>query len=138
MAATFPVRLVTPTGVVFEGDAEQVIAVNPRGEFGVLAQHINFITSLTPCVLRIIRPGGSVERWIVTGGLAEVKDGVMTILADSAESPASVNRSAAESDHRAGMQKLSEMNAYEPEYLEVSIEVEVARVRTEASAQGER
>ena len=52
MAATFPFTLVTPTGVVAEGQAEQVTAIGPLGEFGVLADHINFITSLVPGVAR--------------------------------------------------------------------------------------
>ncbi len=37
MAATIPFKLITPTKVVFEGDAELVIAVTTEGEEGILA-----------------------------------------------------------------------------------------------------
>ena len=53
MATTFAFKLVTPTGVLFDGQVEQVTAVNPLGEFGVLADHINYITSLVPGLLTI-------------------------------------------------------------------------------------
>jgi len=95
MASTFQVRIVTPTGIVFEGEVEQVTAVGPLGEFGVLAEHINFITSLVPGVLEARLPSGESKHWIVSGGLAEVKDGVMTVLASSAELPERVDASAA-------------------------------------------
>ena len=48
MADTFQFKLVTPTGVLFDGAVEQVTAVGALGEFGVLPLHINFITSLVP------------------------------------------------------------------------------------------
>ena len=132
MAATFPLRVVTPTGIVFEDEVEQVTARNPIGEFGVLAQHINFVTSLVPCVLRIRIRGAETENWIISGGLAEVKDGAMTILADSAESPASVNRAAAESEVRDKQEKLGSMSAFEVDFVVVESELALVRARIEA------
>ena len=100
MASTFPFRLVTPTGIVFEGDALEVSAIGPLGEFGVLPEHINFITSLVPGVLEAKLPDGTAMHWVVSGGLAEVKDSVMTVLASSAESPEKVDASAASAECR--------------------------------------
>jgi len=79
VAATFQFKLITPTGVVFEGSVEEVSAIGPLGQFGVLAEHINFITSLVPGVLEARLAEGSTMRWVVSGGLAEVKDGVLTV-----------------------------------------------------------
>ena len=59
MAATFPFRLVTPTGIVFEGEAAEVSAIGPLGEFGILPEHINFITSLVPGILEARLPDGT-------------------------------------------------------------------------------
>ena len=47
-----PFKLVTPTQVVFEGDAELVIAVTTEGEEGILPQHAPFLAALKPGVLR--------------------------------------------------------------------------------------
>ena len=75
----FPLKLITPTGVVFDGLVEQVNAVDPEGEFGVLADHINFIASLVLGRLSIKRPEGGNLDYLVTDGLARVHQGAMTI-----------------------------------------------------------
>ena len=134
MAGTFSLKVVTPAGVVFDGSVEQVTARNPLGEFGVLPEHINFVTSLVPCVLRIRTRGAETETWIISGGLAEVKDGAMTVLADSAESAGSVNRGNAESAERDAEQKLGAMNAYEPDFAAAESELALARARVEATS----
>ena len=133
MAATFQFRLVTPTGVVFEGEALQVSAAGPLGEFGVLADHINFITSLVPGMLEARLPDGSAIHWVVSGGLAEVKDGVMTALASSAESPESVDRAAATVQVQDADAKFSNLSFYDPEYAPAQEALMLARARVVAA-----
>ncbi len=134
MAERFKVKLVTPTGVVFEGEARQVVAVGPLGEFGVLAEHINFITSLLPGVLRIERPDGPVESWVISGGLTEVKDGAMTVLANSAQTPDSIDRGQAAAEEREADQKISAMSFYDPEYPAAEEALLLARARSQAAS----
>jgi F-type H+-transporting ATPase subunit epsilon len=50
--ASVPFKLVTPTEIVFEGDAELVIAVTTEGEEGILPRHATFLAALRPGVLR--------------------------------------------------------------------------------------
>ena len=52
MASTVPFKLVTPTQIVFEGDAELVIAVTTEGEEGILPRHAPFLAAVKPGVLR--------------------------------------------------------------------------------------
>lgn len=52
MASVVSFKLVTPTEVVFEGDAELVIAVTTEGEEGILPRHAPFLAALRPGVLR--------------------------------------------------------------------------------------
>src|SRR5208282_1009250 len=129
-----PVRLVTPTGIVFEGDVEEVSAIGPLGEFGVLPDHINFITSLVPGVLEARLPDGTAMHWVVSGGLAEVKDGVMTVLASSAESPESIDASAAAAQAQVADEKFSNLSFYDPEYAPAQEALMLARARVEAAA----
>jgi F-type H+-transporting ATPase subunit epsilon len=133
MAETFPFKLVTPTGVVFDGNVEEVSAIGPLGEFGVLAEHINFITSLVPGVLEAQLPGGATMHWIVSGGLAEVKDGVMTVLASTAEAPDNVDRAAAIANAQAAEQKFSATSFFDPQYAAVNEALQLARARVEAA-----
>ncbi|MGA8056837.1 MAG: ATP synthase F1 subunit epsilon [Candidatus Binataceae bacterium] len=128
MAATFAFKLVTPTGVLFDGQAEQVSAVNPLGEFGVLADHVNYITSLVPGVLTIRTAEGQTLEYLVTGGLIEVKDGVMTALAQNAEPPEKVEPTD-ETELRAAEERLSQMSMFDSNYDEEKQSVMVMRAR---------
>jgi F-type H+-transporting ATPase subunit epsilon len=131
MAETFPFHLIAPTGIVYEGPVEQVIAVSALGEFGVLANHVNYITSIAPCVVTLRLGDGSINEYLVTGGLAEVKDGAMTMLADEAMAVAAVDPVAAAPQVQAAEAKLSQLNFYDPGYAEAKQALELARTRAE-------
>ena len=134
MASTFPFRLLTPTGIVFEGDAQEVSAIGPLGEFGILPDHINFITSLVPGILEAQLPDGTKMHWVVSGGLAEVKESVMTVLASSAESPETVDANAAKAQVQEADEKFSTLSFYDPTYAAAQQALQLARARVEASA----
>jgi len=134
LAENFPVKVVTPTGVVFEGRARQVTATGPRGEFGVLPDHINFITSLTPGLLKIEKEDGTVEAWVISGGLTEVKDGAMTVLASDAQTPVSINRAQAEDEERAANQKMATISFYDAGYPAAEEAFLLARARVQAAS----
>ncbi|HEY9157402.1 ATP synthase F1 subunit epsilon [Candidatus Binatus sp.] len=134
MAATFQFTLVTPTGVVAEGQAAEVSAIGPLGEFGVLPDHINFITSLVPGVLEARLPDGEAMHWVVSGGLAEVKDGVMTVLASSAESPESIDANTAAAQVQQADEKFSNLSFYDPDCAPAQEALMLARARVQAAA----
>lgn len=87
MAHTIPFKLITPTKVVFEGDAELVIAVTTEGEEGFLPSHAPFLGALKPGVLRanVISEGKSTRLELATGdGFVQALPDRITILADRA------------------------------------------------------
>jgi F-type H+-transporting ATPase subunit epsilon len=133
MADTFQFKLVTPTGVLFDGAVEQVTAVGALGEFGVLPLHTNFITSLVPGILTLKLGEGSYEEFLLAGGLAEVKDGVMTILALEAEPPAKVDSAAAAGTVAAAEDRLSKMSMFDPDYEDAAQALAVAHVRSQVN-----
>jgi F-type H+-transporting ATPase subunit epsilon len=134
MAARFPFRLVTPTGIVFEGDAAEVSAIGPLGEFGILPEHINFITSLVPGVLEARLPDGTAMHWVVSGGLAEVKDSVLTVLASSAESPERIDKAAADAEVQQADEVFSNTSFYDPSYAAAQDALKLAQARVEAAS----
>jgi F-type H+-transporting ATPase subunit epsilon len=131
MAETFPFRLIAPTGIVYEGPVEQVIAFGALGEFGVLANHVDYITSIQPCVVTLRLADGSANEYLVTGGLAEVKEGTMTMLADEAMPAAAVDPVAAAPEVRAAEAKFAQMGFYDPGYAEAEQALKLARTRAE-------
>jgi F-type H+-transporting ATPase subunit epsilon len=131
MADNFPFRLIAPTGIIYEGPVEEVIAVGALGEFGVLANHVNYITSILPCVVTLRLSNASVNEYLVTGGLAEVKDGAMTMLADEAMPVAAVDSAAAVPEVQEAEMKLSQLSFYDPGYAEAEQALRLARTRAE-------
>ena len=87
MASTLPFKLVTPTQVVFDGEAELVIAVTTEGEEGILPRHAPFLAALKPGVLRanVLRDGEVARLELATsdGFMQALPDGVV-ILVDEA------------------------------------------------------
>jgi F-type H+-transporting ATPase subunit epsilon len=107
----FQLRLLTPYQSLFEGDVDAVIVPGENGEFGVLAMHTKFVTTLRPGVLRYVK-NGQTARYAVSGGFAEVHPSGVTVLADSMERPQDIDveraqksrdRAQRELEKRAGM-----------------------------------
>jgi F-type H+-transporting ATPase subunit epsilon len=85
MAENIRLEVVTPEKLVVSEDVQIVVAPGILGEFGVLAGHTPFMTTLKVGALRYKDTSGS-ERWIfVSGGFAEALPDKVTILAESAE-----------------------------------------------------
>lgn len=89
--ATFKFDLVSPARLVFSGEVEQVDVPGAEGDFGVLAGHAPFVTTLRPGILTIHGVGGD-QSIVVLGGFAEVSTEGLTVLADQAEAEADVDR----------------------------------------------
>src|SRR5579863_6232971 len=83
--ATFHFDLVSPEKMAFSGEVDQVDVPGAEGDFGVLAGHAPVVAAIRPGILTVIS-GGSKEKIIVLGGLAEVSEKGLTVLADVATS----------------------------------------------------
>jgi F-type H+-transporting ATPase subunit epsilon len=83
--ATFHFDLVSPEKMAFSGEVDQVDIPGVEGDFGVLAGHAPVIAAIRPGILTVMS-GGSKQKIIVLGGLAEVSDKGLTVLADVATS----------------------------------------------------
>ncbi len=87
MASTVPFKLITPTKVVFEGDAELVIATTTEGEEGILPKHAPFLAALKPGVLRanVQRDGATTRLELATAeGFMQALPDRVTVLVDEA------------------------------------------------------
>lgn len=87
MASTVPFKLITPTKVVFEGDAELIIATTTEGEEGILPQHAPFLAALKPGVLRanVRRDGATARLELATAeGFMQALPDRVTVLVDEA------------------------------------------------------
>jgi F-type H+-transporting ATPase subunit epsilon len=83
--ATFHFDLVSPEKLAFSGEVDQVDIPGVEGDFGVLAGHAPVVAAIRPGILTITT-GGKHEKVIVLGGLAEISEKGLTVLADVATS----------------------------------------------------
>ena len=89
--ATFHFDLVSPEKLAFSGEVDQVDVPGVEGDFGVLAGHAPVVATIRPGILTITS-GGTHQKIIVLGGLAEVSDKGLTVLADVATSLQELDR----------------------------------------------
>jgi F-type H+-transporting ATPase subunit epsilon len=83
MADKLHFSLVSPERELFAGDVDQVDAPGSEGDFGVFAGHAPFMTALREGEVAV-HEGGSVTRYRIQGGFADVTPEGLTILAESA------------------------------------------------------
>src|SRR6195952_1399547 len=89
--ATFHFDLVSPEKLAFSGEVDQVDVPGVEGDFGVLAGHAPVVAVIRPGILTITA-GGTHQKIIVLGGLAEVSEKGLTVLADVATSAQELDR----------------------------------------------
>ena len=84
MAEKIKLEVVTPKGAVVNEDVDIVTAPGFAGEFGVLANHAPFLSTIKIGTLRY-KKDGSEEELMISGGFCEVSDNKITFLVESAE-----------------------------------------------------
>jgi len=89
--ATFHFELVSPEKLLFSGDVEQVDVPGAEGDFGVLAGHAPFVSTLRPGILTVYGASGE-QKIVVLGGFAEVSAEGLTVLAEVAEALQDIDR----------------------------------------------
>ena len=78
-------ELVTPERQVMSADVHMVVVPGSEGEFGVMAGHAPFMTTLRDGELAVYRTAAAQpERIPVSGGFAEVGENGLTVLTESA------------------------------------------------------
>jgi len=77
------VVIVTPEKAVLDDKAEFIVLPMVDGELGVLPAHAPFIGRLGKGELRITH-AGVIQKWQVSGGFAQVRSNVVTVLTSKA------------------------------------------------------
>lgn len=98
MADYLTVNVVTPDGLIYEHHARLVVARTIDGELGILPKHAPIIAPLEIDEVRVKRTESDTHvDWVaVNGGILEVRDNIVSIIADSAERERDIDVSRAE------------------------------------------
>lgn len=96
--AQMTVQVVTPDGLKYDHHANLISVKTPDGEIGIMPNHVNLIAPLVVHEMKIRRTDDDKHvDWIaINGGIIEVKENLVTIVADSAERERDIDVSRAE------------------------------------------
>lgn len=79
----FKLKISTPDGDMFDGEAVKLDVRGLEGELAVMAGHVPFMTALKPCDCRILLVDGAERVGVCEGGLLSVAENEVTLLASA-------------------------------------------------------
>lgn len=77
--SSFPLKIVTPDGLIFDGEAEKLIVRTTSGDVAILARHINFVAPLG-MGRAVVEFSGQRRTAACIGGMLSVVDGEVTLV----------------------------------------------------------
>jgi len=76
-------EILTPSQNVFSGEVELVKVPGGNGSFEILKNHAAIISTLSDGELKVVTESGETLRYKIGGGVVEVKDNHVIVLAES-------------------------------------------------------
>ena len=76
---SFPLKIVTPDGLIYDGQAEKLIVRTTSGDTAILARHMNYVTPLG-MGQAIVDAEGQRRTAACIGGMLSVVDGEVTLV----------------------------------------------------------
>lgn len=128
LATKLKLEIVTPYGSIFSEEVDEVIASGSEGEFGVLPNHIPFLTTLKIGML-IYKKGPETGYFFVNWGYAEVGPNKVLILADSAERAKDIDVQRAIEAKKRAEERLKQMEQFDQTRLTASLERAIMRIQ---------
>ena len=107
---SFPLKIVTPDGLIFDGEAEELVVRSTTGDVAVLAKHTNFVTPLG--MGRAIIVSGGIRRTAACiGGMVSVSKGEVTLVPTTFEWADKIDVARAEAAREKAEKVLHDKNA---------------------------
>ena len=135
MAETIKLEVVTPKGAVLSEDVDIVTAPGYGGEFGVLANHAPFLSTLKVGVMSY-KQAGNEEQLMISGGFCKVSDNQITFLVESAELGRDIDVDRALLAKERAEKRLAETKMHEEQVSQVRAEAALQRALARLRAAG--
>ncbi|MEW6108389.1 MAG: F0F1 ATP synthase subunit epsilon [Nitrospirota bacterium] len=121
-------EIVTPQGLVFSEEVDEVTASGSEGEFGVLPGHVPFVTTLKIGML-LCKKGNETKIFFVNWGYAEISADKVLILADSAEKSDEIDVERAKAAMKRAEERLKKAEDIDFARAESALERAVTRIQ---------
>ncbi len=128
MAETLFLEIVTPYGHLLSLEVDEITALGPQGEIGVLPGHSDLFTMIDPYAVSYKR-GGKVTYVAVGRGFAEVNQSKVAMLVESAEMAEEIDLERAKTALAIAEEKILGISEDDESYPELSAALERAKAR---------
>ena len=126
---TFPLRIGTPDGLLFEGEAERIVCRSITGELAILAGHSNFCTALGMGEAHVVLPDGTRREAACIGGILSMMDGVCHLMATTWEWKEDIDAARAQAAKRRAEEMIAKGGLTDKEYKLAEARLKRALVR---------
>lgn len=106
----FNLKIVTPDGLIYDGQAEELYVRTTGGDVGILARHVDYVAALGMGRATIVS-GGQRRTAACIGGMLSVKNGEVTLVPTTFEWAESIDVDRAEASLQRANQVLSTSGA---------------------------
>jgi len=127
MAEKLTLDIVTPYGHVFTEEVDEIVTTGSEGEFGVLPDHVPFLTTLNVGMLTY-KKGSETGIFFINSGYAEVGPDRVTILADSAEKSEDIDIERAKAAMKRAEERLQQIDKFDQARATSSLERAIGRI----------
>ena len=109
--STFPLKIVTPDGLIYDGEAERLVVRTTVGDLAVLAKHINCVAALGMGRATVVDGAGQRRYAACIGGLLSVVDGSVTLVPTTFEWAENIDAARAEASQHGAEKVLHNKDA---------------------------
>ena len=99
MATSFSLKIVSPDGLIFDGQAEKIVVRTTTGDLGIMARHMNCVCPLG-MGKAIIETEGQRREAACIGGMVSVVDGEVTLVPTTFEWADKIDSDRAEASYQ--------------------------------------
>lgn len=108
MANVFDIEIITPEKTVYSGKASSVTCPGVQGRFQILSKHAAFLSTLEAGLLDLVDESGTRLRYAISGGLSQVFENRVRVLADTAELAGHIDVARAEAARKRAEDRLKD------------------------------
>lgn len=124
----FHLKIVTPDGLIFDGEAEELIVRTTGGDVAILAKHINYVAALG-MGRAVVVANGSRRTAACIGGMLSVVNGEVTLVPTTFEWSDKIDVERAEASYQRADKVLHDSGATDTEIALAEARLHRALVR---------
>ena len=123
----FKLKIVTPDGLFFDGEAEQLFVRTATGDIGIMARHMNYLAPLG-MGRAVVVTNGQRRTAACIGGMLSVMNGEVTLVPTTFEWAEDIDVERAEASYEKATQRIAE-NASEADVKLAQAKLHRAMIR---------